>query len=47
VTLHRLTRQQVAAMIGRIAHGKVLPTEVVEQIVAKTRPMGCRCLWRS
>ena len=36
VTLHRLTRQQAAAMIGRIAHGKVLPAEVVEQIVAKT-----------
>ena len=36
VTLHRLTRQQVAEMIGRIAHGKALPAEVVEQIVAKT-----------
>jgi TOMM system kinase/cyclase fusion protein len=36
VTLHRLSRQQVAAMIGRIVHGKMLPAEVVEQIVAKT-----------
>jgi predicted ATPase len=36
VILHRLTRHQVAEMIGRIAHGKVLPAEVVEQIVAKT-----------
>jgi TOMM system kinase/cyclase fusion protein len=34
--LHRLTRQQVAEMIGRITHGKVLPAAVVEQIVAKT-----------
>jgi TOMM system kinase/cyclase fusion protein len=36
VTLHRLPRHQVMAMIGRIAQGKVLPAEVVEQIVAKT-----------
>jgi TOMM system kinase/cyclase fusion protein len=36
VTLHRLPRQPVAEMIGQIAHGKVLPTAVVEQIVAKT-----------
>jgi TOMM system kinase/cyclase fusion protein len=36
VTVNRLTRQQVAEMIGRIAHGKVLPAEVVEQIVART-----------
>ena len=35
VMLHRLTRQQVAEMIGRIAHGKRLPAVVVEQIVAK------------
>jgi TOMM system kinase/cyclase fusion protein len=36
VTLHRLTRQQVAEMIRRVAHGKALPSEVVAQIVAKT-----------
>jgi TOMM system kinase/cyclase fusion protein len=36
VTLHRLARQQVAEMISQITHGKVLPAEVVEQIVAKT-----------
>jgi predicted ATPase len=36
VTLHRLPRQSVVEMIGQIAHGKVLPTAVVEQIVAKT-----------
>jgi predicted ATPase/class 3 adenylate cyclase len=36
VTLHRLPRHQAAAMIGRIAHGRALPADVVEQIVAKT-----------
>jgi predicted ATPase len=36
VTLHRLPRQQAAEMLGRITHGKVLPDEVVEQVVAKT-----------
>jgi predicted ATPase len=30
VTVHRLTRSQAAEMIGRIAHGKALPPEVVE-----------------
>ena len=36
VTLHRLTRPQAAEMIRQVAHGKALPAEVVEQVVAKT-----------
>jgi predicted ATPase len=36
VTLNRLPRRQVAELTGRVAHGKALPTEVVEQVVAKT-----------
>ncbi len=36
VTLPRLPRQQATAMADRVAHGKALPPEVVEQIVAKT-----------
>jgi TOMM system kinase/cyclase fusion protein len=36
ITLNRLTRRQVAAMSGRVAHGKALPSEVVEQVVART-----------
>ena len=36
VTLSRLLRRQAAEMTGRVAHGKALPAEVVEQIVAKT-----------
>jgi predicted ATPase len=36
VTLPRLPRHQVAKMTGRVAHGKALPPEVVEQVVAKT-----------
>ena len=36
VTLHRLPRRQAAEMTGRVAHGKALPAEVVEQVVAKT-----------
>ena len=36
VTLPRLPRRQAAEMTGRVAHGKALPAEVVEQIVAKT-----------
>jgi len=36
VTLSRLPRRQAAEMTGRVAHGKALPSEVVEQIVAKT-----------
>jgi len=36
VTLPRLPRRQAAEMTGRVAHGKTLPTEVVEQVVAKT-----------
>src|SRR5262249_48032877 len=36
VALHRLTRPQAAEIIHRVAHGKALPAEVVEQIVAKT-----------
>jgi TOMM system kinase/cyclase fusion protein len=36
VTLNRLPRRQAAEMTARMAHGKVLPSEVVEQVVAKT-----------
>jgi len=36
VTLPRLPRQQATEMTNRVAHGKALPPEVVEQIVAKT-----------
>ena len=45
VTLNRLPRRQAAEMTGWVAHGKVLPTEVVDRWWP--RPMGCRCLWRS
>ncbi len=36
VTLPRLPRHQTAEMTGRVAHGKALPPEVLEQVVAKT-----------
>ena len=36
VTLPRLPRQQATEMTDRVAHGKALPVEVVEQVVAKT-----------
>src|SRR5205823_1060529 len=36
VTLPRLPRRQAAKMTGEVAHGKALPAEVVEQVVAKT-----------
>jgi class 3 adenylate cyclase len=36
VTLARLLRRQAAEMIGRVAHSKMLPAEVVAQVVAKT-----------
>src|SRR5262245_34051550 len=36
VTLPRLLRQQATEMTARVAHGKALPSEVVEQVVAKT-----------
>jgi predicted ATPase/class 3 adenylate cyclase len=36
VTVNRLPRQQGVEVIRRVAHGKALPLEVVEQIVAKT-----------
>jgi class 3 adenylate cyclase/predicted ATPase len=36
VTLNRLPRRQAAEMTDRVAHGKALPGEVVEQVVAKT-----------
>ena len=32
----RLPRRQVVEVIRQVAHGKTLPSEVVEQIVAKT-----------
>jgi class 3 adenylate cyclase/predicted ATPase len=36
VTLNRLPRRQAAELTGRVAHGKALPPEVIEQVVAKT-----------
>jgi predicted ATPase/class 3 adenylate cyclase len=36
VTLNRLPRRQATEMTDWVAHGKALPPEVVEQIVAKT-----------
>jgi predicted ATPase len=36
VTLNRLPRRQAAEMTARVAHGRALPAEVVEQVVAKT-----------
>src|SRR5205823_10510830 len=36
VTLPRLSRPQATEMTDRVAHGKALPVEVVEQVVAKT-----------
>jgi predicted ATPase/class 3 adenylate cyclase len=36
VTVHRLPHQQAAEMTLRVTHGKALPPEVVEQILAKT-----------
>jgi predicted ATPase len=36
LTLHRLERSQVEAMIARLANGKTLPVEVIEHIVSKT-----------
>jgi predicted ATPase len=36
LTLSRLGRPQVEAMVGQVTGGKALPTEVVQQIVSKT-----------
>jgi predicted ATPase len=36
LTVNRLSRRQTVEVIRQVAHGKVLPAEVVEQIVAKT-----------
>jgi class 3 adenylate cyclase len=36
VTVNRLPRRQAMEVIRQVAHGKALPPEVVEQIVAKT-----------
>jgi predicted ATPase len=36
VTVTRLPRRQAVEVIRQVAHGKVLPSDVVEQIVAKT-----------
>jgi class 3 adenylate cyclase/predicted ATPase len=36
VMLPRLPRHQTAEMTGRVAHGKALPPEVLEQVTAKT-----------
>src|SRR5262249_1791690 len=34
--LNRLGREQVEVMVERVTHGKALPSEVLQQIVAKT-----------
>src|SRR5215813_11403122 len=36
VTVNRLPRRQAVEVVRQVAHGKALPTEVVEQVVAKT-----------
>jgi class 3 adenylate cyclase/predicted ATPase len=36
VTVHRLPQRQAVEVIRQVAHGKALPPEVVEQIVART-----------
>jgi DNA-binding winged helix-turn-helix (wHTH) protein/tetratricopeptide (TPR) repeat protein len=36
ITLGRLSRRQVETMVGRITTGKALPTEVLQELVAKT-----------
>jgi predicted ATPase/class 3 adenylate cyclase len=36
VTLNRLPQRQAVEMTGRVAYGKALPSEVVQQVVAKT-----------
>ncbi len=36
VTLNRLTRRQVAEMVSRVAQGKALPAELIQQIAIKT-----------
>src|SRR5207245_5438049 len=36
VTLNRLPRRQAAELTDRVAHGKILPPEVLEQVTAKT-----------
>src|SRR5262249_15840432 len=36
MVLHRLARHQVADMIGRLTGGKPLPSEVMQQLLAKT-----------
>jgi TOMM system kinase/cyclase fusion protein len=36
VTLNRLPRRQAVEMTSQVVHGKALPPEVVEQVVAKT-----------
>ena len=36
VTLHRLPRKQAVEVSGQVAHGKKLPPDAVEQMVAKT-----------
>ena len=36
LTVNRLPRRQAMEVIRQVAHGKVLPSEVVEQLVAKT-----------
>ena len=36
MTLNRLSREQVEAMVIHLTGGKTLPAEVVEQVIAKT-----------
>jgi class 3 adenylate cyclase len=45
ISLDRLTRDEGAAIIDRVAGGRTLPPQVKDQILAKTE--GCRCLSRS
>ena len=36
LTLNRLSRRESAMLIGKVTHGKSLPDEVLDQIIAKT-----------
>ena len=45
ITLTRLERPQVEALIARLSRGKALPADVVTHIVARTN--ACRCMSRA
>src|SRR5499433_3239775 len=36
ITVNRLPRRPAAEIIGQVAHGKALPSEVIEQVLVKT-----------